>query len=59
MRNNQTLSSLRMHLRMRLDPILDYINSQHHQEEDMYNAWQAYNVMASPTQRIHPSSSAT
>ena len=25
------------------DPILDYINSQHHQEEDMNNALQAYN----------------
>ena len=32
-----------------IDPILDYINSQHHQEEDMNNALQAYNVMASPT----------
>ena len=32
-----------------VDPILDYINSQHHQEEDMNNALQAYNVMASPT----------
>ena len=32
-----------------IDPILDYINSQHHQEEDMNNAVQAYNVMASPT----------
>ena len=31
------------------DPILDYINSQHHQEEDMNNALQAYNVIASPT----------
>ena len=31
------------------DPILDYINSQHHQEEDMNNALQAYNVMTSPT----------
>ena len=30
-----------------IDPILDYINSQHHQEEDMNNALQAYNVMAS------------
>ena len=29
------------------DPILDYINSQHHQEEDMNNALQAYNVMTS------------
>ena len=32
-----------------IDPILDYINSQHHQEEDMNHALQAYNVMASPT----------
>ena len=31
------------------DPILDYINSLHHQEEDMKHAYQAYNVMASPT----------
>ena len=31
------------------DPILDYINSQHHQEEDMNNALQADNVMTSPT----------
>ena len=27
------------------DPILDYINSQHHQEEDMNNALQTYNAM--------------
>ena len=32
-----------------IDPILDYINSQHHQEEDMNNVLQVYNVMASPT----------
>ena len=32
-----------------IDPILDYINSQHHLEEDMNHALQAYNVMASPT----------
>ena len=32
-----------------IDPILDYINSQDHQEEDMNHALQAYNVMASPT----------
>ena len=32
-----------------IDPILDYINCQHHQEEDMNNALQAYNAMASPT----------
>ena len=31
------------------DPILDCINSRHHQEEDMNNALQAYNVIASPT----------
>ena len=30
------------------DPILDYINSQHHQEEDMNHALQAYNIMTSP-----------
>ena len=32
-----------------IDPILDYISSQHHQEEDMNNALQAYTVMASST----------
>ena len=32
-----------------IDPILDYINSQHHQEEDMNHALQTNNVMASPT----------
>ena len=32
-----------------IDPILDYISSQHHQEEDMNNASQAYNAMTSPT----------
>ena len=32
-----------------IDPILDYINSQHHQEDDVNNALQAYNVMTSPT----------
>ena len=36
------------------DPILDYINSQHHQEEDMNNALQAYNVMTSPTSDSTP-----
>ena len=30
------------------DPILDYINSQHHQEDDMNHALQAYNIMISP-----------
>ena len=30
------------------DPILDYINSQYHQDEDMNNALQDYNVMESP-----------
>ena len=30
------------------DPILDYINSQHHQEEDMNHALQTYNIMTSP-----------
>ena len=29
-------------------PILDYINSQHHQEEDMNHALQAYTIMTSP-----------
>ena len=32
-----------------IDLILDYINSQHHQEEDMNNVLEAYNVMGSPT----------
>ena len=36
------------------DPILDCINSQHHQEEDMNNALHAYNVIASPTQADTP-----
>ena len=31
-----------------IDPILDYINSQHHHEDDMNNALQAYNIMTSP-----------
>ena len=30
------------------DPILDYINSQHHQEDDMNHALQSYNIMTSP-----------
>ena len=37
-----------------IDPILDYMNSQHHQEEDMNNALQAYNVMASTTTNDTP-----
>ena len=36
------------------DPILDYINSQHRQEEDMNHALQAYNVMACPTPNDTP-----
>ena len=36
------------------DPSLDYINIQHHQEEDMNNALQAYNVMTSPTEDVTP-----
>ena len=31
-----------------IDPILDYINSQHHQEEDMNYTLQTYNIMTSP-----------
>ena len=31
-----------------VDPILDYINSQHHQEDDMNHALQVYNIMTSP-----------
>ena len=37
-----------------IDPILDYINSQHHQEEGMNNALQAYYVMTSPTSESTP-----
>ena len=40
-----------------IDPILDYISSQHHQEEDMNHALQAYNVMASPTPNDTPQQS--
>ena len=29
------------------DPILDYINSQHHQDDDMNHGLQAYNIMTS------------
>ena len=39
------------------DPTLDYINSQHHQEEDMNNDLQAYNVMTSPTSNVTPQQS--
>ena len=42
-----------------VDPILDYINSQHHQEEDMNHTLQAYNIMASPFQMLHPSGPST
>ena len=35
-------------------PILDYINSLLHQEEDKNNALQAYNVMTSPTSYVTP-----
>ena len=38
-----------------VDPILEYINSQHHQEEDMNHALQAYIIMTSPFQMLHPS----
>ena len=37
-----------------IDPILDYINSQHHEEEDMNNALQAYNVITSPSSDATP-----
>ena len=36
------------------DPILDYINSQHHQDKDMNHALHAYNVMTSPTPNDTP-----
>ena len=39
------------------DPILDYINSQQHQEEGTNNALQAYNVMTSPTPDVTPQQS--
>ena len=37
-----------------VDPILDYINCQHHQEEDMNHALQAYNIMTSPFSDVTP-----
>ena len=37
-----------------VDPILDYINSQHHQEEDMNHALQAYKIKTSRFQILHP-----
>ena len=37
-----------------IDSILDYINSQHHQEDDMNHGLNAYNVMASPTPNDTP-----
>ena len=49
-----TLINLMMHLRLRVIQFLDYINSQHHQEEDMNNAIQAYNAMTSPTSDVTP-----
>ena len=41
------------------DPILDYINSQHHQEDDMNHALQAYNIMTSPFLILHSSGPST
>ena len=41
-----------------IDPILDYINRQH-QEEDMNHALRAYNIMSSPFQMLHPSGPST
>ena len=40
-----------------IDPILDYINSQHHQEDDMSHALQAYNTMTSPFSDTTPQQS--
>ena len=37
-----------------VDPILDYINSQHHQEEDINHALQAYSIMTSPFSDVTP-----
>ena len=42
-----------------VDPILDYINSQHHQEEDMNHALQAYNIVTSPFSDVTPISQST
>ena len=39
-----------------VDPILDYINSQHQLEDDMNHALQVYNIMTSSFQVLHPSS---
>ena len=39
------------------DPILDYINSKHHQEDDMNHALQAYNIMTSPFSDTTPQQS--
>ena len=36
------------------DPILDYINSQHNQDDDMNHALQAYNIMTSPSSDTTP-----
>ena len=41
------------------DPILDYINSQYHQEEDMNHALHGYHIMTSPFQVLHTSASST
>ena len=41
------------------DPILDYINSQQHQEENMNHALQAYNIMTSPFPAATPSGPST
>ena len=40
-----------------VDLILDYINSRHHQEEDMNHAFQAYNIMTSPFSDATPQQS--
>ena len=42
-----------------VDPILDYVNSQHHQQEDMNHELQADNIMTSPFQTLHPSGQST
>ena len=55
--NNMILTNLMMLLTLRVIQFLGYNDSQHHQEEDMNNALQAYNVMTSPTSDVTPQQS--
>ena len=52
-------NSLMMHLKNEIDPILDYIDSQHHQEEDMKNTLQDTLLWYLQQQMIHPSGPST